>query len=200
MAPDPNGPLVQIVSNAYDLDVKVALNGYNQFKKELKLADPELRKAMDREIRGFLKPIASRAKGLVPGTVMRNWKKPMRSRADSRWGERAWDQSTVQKGIVVRQGGQRAFGSQYSSAWSLQNRSAAGAIYETAGKRSGGHGVSGIAFVSAIMAAGGRPSRLIYRAWDDAGGEKKISTEVVKIIEKYEQIFAARTSSSSAKD
>lgn len=186
------------VSSAVKIDVdnetyqsRVVLNGYNEFKKELKKFDPALRKAMDAEIRAFLTPVSKLAKTYVPATVMRNWRKPKsrRMNADgymSRWTERAWDQAEVIKGIVVRQGGKRRKGTAESTVWKIQNKSAAGAIYETAGKKSGGHGPSGVAFVSAITLRGGRPSRLIWRAWDQSGGNNRIVGNVIEIIGRYE--------------
>ena len=45
------------------------------------------------------------------------------------------------------------------------------------------------------MAAGGRPSRLIYRAWDAMGGEKKMTVEVIGVIKKYEKILQSRADS-----
>ena len=101
MAPNPNGELVQVVSGANDLEVKVALNGYNAFKKALKDADKELRRDMDREIRAILKPVATHAQALVPTTVMRNWRVPRNARTrrdntQSPWATgRAWDQARV---------------------------------------------------------------------------------------------------------
>lgn len=191
MASKPVASAVQIETETGLYQSRIVLNGYNEFKKLLKDFDPALRKAMDAEIRGFLKPVAQHAKTMVPSTVMRNWRKPKHPRRDarghpSRWSERAWDQSDVVRGIVVRQGGKRRKGSAESTVWKIQNKSAAGAIYETAGKRSGGHSPAGVAFVSAITLRGGRPSRLIWRAWDQAGGDEKITKNVIGIISRYE--------------
>jgi hypothetical protein len=193
------------IKGAGSLDVSCALEGYNTFKKQLKEADSGLRLEMDREIRGILKPVAAHAKQLVPNSVMRNWRTPRKPRLDregnaSKWSLRGWDASRVQRGIVVRQGGRRATGYATSTAWSIQNKSAAGAIYETAGKNSAGHGVNGRAFVAAILSSGGRPSRLIWRAWDEMGGEKKMTSDVVEVIEKYQRKLQQTLDSSGGKD
>lgn len=192
MAPKPVSSSVQVATQSDAYESRVVLNGYNEFKKLLKDFDPALRKAMDAEIRGFLTPVSQLAKTLVPQTVMRNWRKPKRPREGSRWGERGWDQSEVVKGIVVRQGGKRRFGTAESTVWKIQNKSAAGAIYETAGKRSAGDGVAGQSFVAAITLRGGRASRLIWRAWDQSGGEKTITKNIIDVIGRYENELQAR--------
>lgn len=174
----------EIEKGAYDS--KVVLYGYNEFKALLKKWDPELRKAMDKEVRAFLTPVSQLARSYAPATVMRNWRKPKNPRTGSRWGQRGWDQAEVVKGIVVRQGGKRSRGSAISTAWKIQNKSAAGAIYETAGKRSSGDGIAGQSFIAAITLRGGRASRLIWRAWDQSGGDKEITSSVVEIINRYE--------------
>jgi hypothetical protein len=114
---------------------------------------------------------------------MRNWK----SGGDGVWSDRlGWDQSAVIKGIAVRQGGKRSRGSATSAGWRIQNKSAAGAVYELAGKKSSGSGTAGMSFINAITLRGGRPSRLIWRAWDAKGGEQAITRSVVETIHKFE--------------
>lgn len=165
------------------LETTVVLQGYNDFKKKLKAADADMRKAMDKEIKSFITPVSSLAKSYVPSVAVRNWK----SGGDGEWsGRLGWDQSQVLKGIVVRQGGSRSKGSATSAAWRIQNKSAAGAVYELAGKKSAGSGTAGISFINAITLRGGRPSRLIWRAWDSKGGEKSITSAIVETINKFE--------------
>ena len=187
----PNSSNVNVTTESETYEAKVTLYGYNEFKKILKEVDPDLRKEMDREIRSFITPVSTLAKSLVPQTVMRNWRKPTRA-SSSRWAERGWDQAEVVKGIRVRQGGKRSKGAATSSAWKIQNTSPAGAIYETAGRRSAGEGIAGQAFVAAITLRGGRASRLIWRAWDDSGGDKAITRDVVDTINKYENELQRR--------
>jgi hypothetical protein len=121
------------------LETTVVLNGYNDFKKKLKAADADMRKAMDKEIKSFITPVSSLAKSYVPSVAMRNWKSGGQGVWSSRLG---WDQSEVLKGIVVRQGGSRSKGSATSAAWRIQNKSAAGAVYELAGKKDTSHSAS----------------------------------------------------------
>ena len=59
-------------------------------------------------------------------------------------------------------------------------------MYELAGRKNSGSSLSGRAFINALTAAESRrPSRLIWCAWDEMGGEKKISKEVADVVDKY---------------
>ena len=53
--------------------LRVAVYGFNQFKKELKNADKAMRKAMDDEIRAVLMPIAETARDFVQDQPLRGW-------------------------------------------------------------------------------------------------------------------------------
>ena len=165
------------------MEIEYTFYGYNQFKKIMKQADPDMRKRMDREIRSFITPVAKRAKEIVPVVAARNWK----SGGKGTWNGRLWwDQSTVKKGISVRQGGRRKRGSAMSAAWKIQNKSAPGAVYELAGRKNSGSSLSGRAFINALTAAESRrPSRLIWSAWDEMGGKEKITKDVIKVVDQY---------------
>lgn len=167
------------------LEIRGSLKGYNDFKKQLKQFAPDLRKDMDREIRAALKPVVSNARNLVPAQPLSGWRIG-NGRTGERGGARMpdWDQSTVRKGIVLRQGGKRARGNSTQSAWKLQNKSAAGEVFEIAKKQR--TKPSGGIFTSALTLWHGETSRLIWRAWDEAGGKKKVTREVTAIVRVYE--------------
>lgn len=163
-----------------------SLEGYNDFKKQLKEFDPELRRAMDREIRAALKPLAARAAAFVPDQPLSGWRTGSGRGADN--GDRKlpnWDANAVRKGIKVRQGGKRSRGNATQSAWKIVNMDGAGAAFEIAGKK-GGRTESGRYLVSGLRFYHGKTSRLIWRAWDEAGGEKKVTAEVLGIVKLYE--------------
>jgi hypothetical protein len=170
------------------LEIRGSLKGYNDFKKQLKDFDPDLRKAMDREIRALLKPVVSNARNLVPSQPLSGWRIG-NGRTGERGGARLpdWDQSTVRKGIVLRQGGKRSRGSSTQSAWKLQNKSAAGEVFEIAAKQR--TKPSGRIFTSALTLYHGKTSRLIWRAWDESGGSKKITRDVTAVVRTYEGIL-----------
>lgn len=173
------------------IDFEVTIKDYAKLKREMKAFDPELRRAMDKEIRETLKPIATDAKGRVPVSPMTNWRKAKKPRGE--WGDRlAWDQSTVKKGIRVRQGGKRKKGSATFAAWRITNDSAAGAVFEVAGKKDAGGTLSRRAFIANLSLAGGQPSRLIWSSWDKVNGEKAVTENVRDIVRKYEAMFQAK--------
>ena len=179
-----------VVTGAEGFGLKTSIYGYNSMKRELKNFDPELRKAMDREIRGTMTGIVTRARSMVPDQPLSGW----RTGGSGVWSSRlGWDPSGIKSGIVIRQGGKRSKGSATSSAWSIKNgggkKTAAGAVYELAGRKSTGKGPAGQSFISALSAAGGRPSRLIWRAWDDMGGEARVTQEILGIVGVYETLL-----------
>lgn len=168
-------------------ETTVVFYGYNEFKKLLKEFDPELRKAMDKEIRDSLKPLANKARTLVPAAPLSNWTKPPEHAGDRSWkGYRVWDPENVRKGIVIRQGGKRFQGRATVSMWRFANRNAAGSIFELAGRASQGKTPQGRAFIRNLNANAGKASRLIWRVWDEENAEKKIENHVFKMVNEYE--------------
>jgi hypothetical protein len=174
---------------------------YNRMKKILKDFDPQLRKAMDREIRDFLKPLASEAKGLIPAaSPLSGWAFRQPIKSDSKWGGyRRWDASHIASGINVRQGGKRFKGRAVVAMWRLNNRDAAGAIYELAGRKSrrqnaarqslhrryrrqGGH---------AVQTGQGKPGGPLRSGVSDqrAGGDRQVAKRVYAIADKYQAML-----------
>jgi len=178
-----------------DVELKSFLN-YNEMKRELKKVDPDLRKEMDRTIRGLLTPIAEIAKGLVPRETLSGWRK--RTNGTSKWSNSlAWDPTEVKRGISVRQGKRRPKNVPVTdsvTAWGLYSRSAAGSIFELAGKASSGTTVAGQNFVQALNERHHRPSRLIWRAWTEHGGNAVAQREVTRTIQEYETLLGRRLS------
>jgi len=184
-------------SERADLDVTMRpLLNYNEMKKALKDADPEIRKEMDKTIRGFINPIAQVAKGYIHESPLSGWSK--RDNSTSKWGSRlAWDSTAVKRGIAVRQGKRRPKNVPATAsvtAWGIYNRSPAGMIYELAGKRSSGSTPAGRTFVQVLTERGHRPSRLIWRAFTEHGGGAAITRDVARTIEKYESQLGHRLS------
>jgi hypothetical protein len=174
-----------VSSKSDGLGLETTVYGFNEFKKELKAFDPALRKAMDKEIRDTMTGIVAKARGMVPEQPLSGWRV---GGAGDRYGGKArlpyWNASLAKRGIVVRQGGKRSRGSATTAAWRIANQSAGGAVFEYASS-----GPSESAFVKAIQNVGGRPSRLIWRAWDQAGGEDRIAKEILGIVKVYETIL-----------
>lgn len=191
-------------------EVKGALN----FRKALKKFEPDLAKATTKEIASFLKPIVRNARGFIPSNddVPSGWLK--REGAQGKWATRYFDQNEVRKGITYKTSPSKANRRGFRALASIYNKSAAGAIYETAGRKtSGQQGNSanpnaGKEFISELNKVGqlvnadtrkraGRHSRksigrAMFRAYADDQG--KANAGVIKAIEKAERDFNRRVS------
>jgi len=165
-----------------------SLKGYNDFKKQLKEFDPELKRAMDREIRRYLKPVITDAKSLVPGLPLSGWRTGSGRGASNQSGALPnYDPDAIRKGVVLRQGQKRKRkpGEAVVSAWELRNMDGAGAAFEGAGRR-GGRSEQGRRFIAALTLYHGKFPRLLWRAWGNAGGDRKINADVLAIVKLYE--------------
>jgi hypothetical protein len=109
------------------------VQGALEFRKALKKFEPELAKATQREMAGLLKPIVRKARGFVPSEApLSGWGKDV-----GIWsGERTFDSGTIKRGIGYKTTPSKPNKRGFRSLASIFNKSAAGAIYETAGRKS----------------------------------------------------------------
>jgi len=171
-----------------DYGVEVAIFGLRDVERALRSTSPELAKAMNTEIRETIKPIVASARAKVPARPMRNWD----DRGTGLWSERlGWNAASVRRGIKIAKNQKGRRGTGVSVAWAIKNTSAAGSIYEIAGRRSSGTDRRSIAFHSNLVRSGGRASRLIWQAWDDAGGDRVVSRRIADIVDRYESTLQA---------
>jgi hypothetical protein len=100
----------------------VELQGAVALRKALKQYAPDLAKETQKEIAGHLRKVIVRARGFVPfDAPLSGW-----GNDAGDWAYRAFDARTVKKGLGFR------------SLAKIFNSSAAGAIYETAGRKTPG--------------------------------------------------------------
>lgn len=191
----------------------VEIRGNSDLRKALRTFAPDLEKSLQKEMRQALKPVVAKAKSFVPNEA------PM-----SRWAPRAfsettfpfWNPSVVKSGITYTTKVNQRNKNGFTSMARIINKSAVGAIYETAGRKNpqgqvwvgrnaGGtsKGVSrsvnpnaGQQFINnlpeLISSHKGR-GRLIYRAWRDSKGVAEGA--VMKAIDKATTEFYARNNS-----
>lgn len=193
-APDP------AAKDAVLLDV--SFKGYNELKKELKKFDPDLRRAMDREIRAYLKPIITDAQSMVPDLPLSGWRTGSGRGASNQGGALPnWEPGAARKGIRARQGQKvrRKPGQAVVSAWELRNEDGAGSAFEGAGRK-GGKSDQGRRFIAALTLYHGKFPRLLWKAWGRAGGDKKITVDVMAIVKLYESKLEHAINAKSAKD
>ena len=172
---------------------------------------PDLEKNLRKEIASGLKPVVKRARGYVPAdSPMSGW--AARSTTNGRFPQ--YDAKTIQRGITYSTTVSKPNKNGFTSNAAIYNKSAVGAIYETAGRKNPngqpwvGPKASGaskkvsrsnnptagrtfIANLPPLVKSKQGEGRLIYRAWaEDLGRAHKI---VMTAIDKTKIEFYARS-------
>jgi len=189
----------------------VAIKGVRETVKALRKLDPEMLKEMNKEVRLAMTPIRDKARGYAPSPQpdnLFNWNENTVGRKITARSSmfrtfntegRArmfplYDVDTVKKGIYYSQAPSKKNRNGWQALYFVANKSAAGAIYETAGRasepsnrgyRSNNPG-AGAHFVSRMGPLYGdkqaERGRMIYRAWKEDEG--KAQDAVYRAIEK----------------
>jgi hypothetical protein len=167
--------------NREEYGVSVAVYGYKDTMKALRSISPDVAKEFTAEIKAAILPVQTLARAKVPARPMRNWD----DQGPGVWSTRlGYNATKIRRGITTRQGGRGRRGTGTSVAWRVVNKDAAGAVFEIAGRRTSGSTRSAVAFRSNLTLTGGRPSRLIWQAWDELGGDQHITPKVVEIADR----------------
>lgn len=166
----------------------VVVQGAVAARKALKQLNPEMAKQTNKEIGSLLKVITTKARGFVPSeSPMSGWAMGTQK---GKWETRAFDSLTMRRGITYSLAPTRPNNQGFRSVATIYNKSAAGAIYETAGRKSGMTGKFSPRMGGELK--GGTPKttgRLIYRAWDEDNG--RIQAKVIKALEgTINKVFA----------
>jgi hypothetical protein len=152
-----------------------------------------LAKETSKEIASFLKPVTRSARGFLPSNdeAPSGWLK--RDGAKGRWANRYYDAAEARRGISFRSTPSKPNRQGFASLASIFNKGAAGAIYETAGRKSGVTGNFTFRLGGQLAGKGQKMTgRAIFRAFEDDRG--KAQDGVVKAI------FKARDKFNSMKD
>ena len=187
------------------IDVK----GIKETLKAIRKVDPELLKEMNTEIKAVMIPIRDKARGYAPSPQPDNlygWNenttgktitaKNSAFRTFNTEGRTRlfplYDYETVRKGIYYAQ----PAGSRNKNGWRalyyVANKSAAGAIYETAGRanpggsstsksNNPGAGANFISRMGPLYGQGDSRGRMIFRAWHEDQG--KATAAVIRALE-----------------
>lgn len=191
----------------------VVVEGIVGLKKALAKLAPDIKKEMDAEIRAALKPIIEDARSKVPASApggLYNYNYPgyeRKSRTGRERGFPSYDSKAVRKGLTYTLATRR-INKGFVSLFSLLNKSATGAIIETAGRANPGGSPrsksnnpdAGRRFIGAMNQVGGlvdyagrgkeSTGRLLYAAY--ARNQGKALDATMKAIEKAKATFAAR--------
>jgi hypothetical protein len=111
----------------------VDAKGIIKLRRAIKEIEPELAKETQKEIAGLLRSITNKAKGFVPSEA------PLSGWASSTgiWGDspRRYDAGEIKRGITFSTAPSKPNKRGFRSLATIYNKSAAGAIYETAGRK-----------------------------------------------------------------
>lgn len=188
-------------------------------RKALRDYAPDLAAELRREVAAALKPVVKNARGFVPNDsdIMRGWQRRSFSEANFPM----YDANVIRKGISYKTSPSRANNRGFTALASIENKSALGAIVETAGRKDLGgqpwvgpgknvtqkrysHSVNkkaGAQFIKNLgtiygikktSGIGDKRGRLIYRAWDETNG--KVLASYFKAVENVTAKFNKRTS------
>ena len=112
----------------------VELQGAVALRKALRQYAPDLAKETQKEISGHLRKVIGRARGFVPSDApLSGWGNDVGD-----WAYRAFDSRTVKKGLGYKATPGKPNKRGFRSLAKIFNSSAAGAIYETAGRKTPG--------------------------------------------------------------
>jgi len=166
----------------------VKLQGAVALRKALAIVEPTLAKETNKEIASFLKPVVIQARGYLPSNEQApsGWLK--NSNIGGRWANRYYDQGIARKGITFKSSPSKANRNGFQALASIFNKSAAGAIYETAGRKSGVTGNFTPRLGGQLKGVGQKMTgRAIFRAFEEDRG--KAQDGVVKAIFKAKDKF-----------
>jgi hypothetical protein len=170
----------------------VVVNGVREFLKAIDQLDDDMFKNVKASLKTPMIKVANRSKAEFPSNqnVLSGWLKQAEPREGQRRPFPAYDQATARQGIKYKLGPNKKNRSGYSVYNYVSNESPAGAIYETAGRKTtGAQGASlnpdaGVQFIQALpnvvdatMAGSvgrrGRKNkgRVIYKVWKEEQGE-----------------------------
>jgi hypothetical protein len=189
--------------------VKIEIRGNADLRKAMRRFNPDLEKALKKEIGKALRPVVRQAQGFVPSqSPMSGWA----GRSFSEGKFPTYNASTIIAGITYKSTPSKINENGFSSMASIQNKSRVGAIYESAGRngaqgqpwvgpkagsksnkvskssnpRAGEQFIKNLGPLTSSLKGRGR---LIYRAWAENRGVAEGAT--MKAIDEALTLFRA---------
>jgi hypothetical protein len=200
----------------------VQAKGVIELRKALSKYAPDLAAELTKEIAGALKVLQKDARGFVPSSApnnLYNWNEDSQGRKITAKTSMfrtfntsgrvrmfpLYDAATIKRGIVYRTGYGKPNSRGFRSLFRVRNSSAAGAIYETAGRKNpngdpksrSNNPKAGARFVQQGPLYGSKRNgqdmrgRLIFRAWEQDQGKQ--TAAIFKAIDNANEKFQART-------
>ena len=199
----------------------VEIKGLDETLKALRQFEPDLAKNLNKQVRSALTPIQKHAREFVPDELpgLSNWtfsskgnKITKQSSAFAQVGHfPKFNASIVRRGIQIQIGKSKPNRNGFVSYFRIANKTAAGAIMETAGRKnpagqpwvpgSGSHNYShsrnpeaGLHFINSMggrmVGQGKKRGRLIYRAYEEDQG--RTTATIVRAVDMTVAVFNRR--------
>lgn len=182
----------------------VKLSGTKYVLSQLRKVQPEVAKALNKNVKSAARPLVNKARGFVPSTSpLSGWENQT-----GIWGEnkRGFNASLMKKGIGFSTAATKPNRSGFSYVAYFYNKSAAGAIYETAGRKNpqgqqwqkngkskdyshSANPNAGKQFISSMgsVGTGKKSGRALFKAWNADQGRVKdaIVKSYAEMISKF---------------
>jgi len=170
----------------------VIVKGGIELRKALRAYTPDLAKQMPKEIATALKPVVKVAKGYLPdnGSILSGW----RSRENYTGRFPLYDASTARRGISYKTTPSKPNNRGFKSLARLLNKTAAGAIYETMGRKTPNSRFvqnQRSKYASEFKGQGKEQGAVLFRAYDEDRGAARDG--VLRAIEKASKDFKKAT-------
>ena len=158
------------------LEMPATVKGAVNLRKSLREFTPDLAKKLPKEIGAALKPITKSAKGYLPdrGQVLSGWLPRQMSEATFP----AYDPRVVKSGVGYKTTPSKPNSRGFRSLARVFNKTAAGAIYETMGRKTPESRFvkNQVAKSGAVMRGDGKMrGRALYRAYDENNGKARVA-------------------------
>jgi len=164
------------------------LKGANALRKALKQVSPDLDKEVRGEMVGFLKPLVKKARGYMPansGMPSGFAKHEVKTATFP-----MYDAGEARRGVGYKLTPTKPNRQGWVQTVSIHNKTAAGAIFETSGRKSGNVGNFTPRLQGQLVGAGKMQGRSIFKAYREDEGKAK--TGVIRALEKAAAKFNAR--------
>jgi hypothetical protein len=161
------------------------LKGASALRKALKQFDPDLDKATRDEMVGFLKPLVKKARGYMPA----NSSMPSGFVGTAEAGQfPKYDAAIARRGVGYKLTPTKPNRQGWVQTVSIHNKTAAGVIYEWAGRKSNSKFVSNLP--GQLAGSGKMSGRAMFKAYKEDEGKAKVG--VIKALEKAAAKFNAK--------
>ena len=165
------------------------LKGASELRRALKKFAPDLDKETRDEMVGFLKPLVKKARGFMPS----NGDMPSGFVGTAEGGQfPKYDASLARRGVGYKLTPTKPNREGWVQTVSIHNKTAGGAIYETAGRKSGMGGKFTPRLPGQLAGSGKMAGRAMFKAYKQDEGRAKVG--IIKALEKAAAKFNGRVS------